>query len=265
MTGRLAGKVAVVTGGGGGIGSATARRFVEQGAQVVIGDVSDAATTRLADELGAAARAVHLDVREEADWAAAVQCAVAEFGRLDVLVNNAGVWRPANLVNLELADVRLSLDVNVIGTLLGMRSVIAPMRAGGGGSIVNVSSGAGMAGAPGQIAYGATKWAIRGMTKTAAMELGGSHGIRVNSIHPGPVDTPMTAAIASSDPHRFDHLPVPRVARPEEIAGMALYLASDDAAYVTGAELVIDGGLGAGPMMLNPADRAARTTSSEPR
>lgn len=262
---RLAGKVAIVTGAAGGIGAATAQRFVAEGASVVLGDIDDAGCASVAAGCGAAARSVHLDVRDPADWVAAVDAATAAFGRLDVLINNAAVWLPAGLLDMTLEQIRLSLDVNVVGTLLGMQAAAPAMRRGGGGSIVNISSGAGLAGYPGQIVYGSTKWAIRGMTKTAAMELGGTDAIRVNSVHPGPVATGMTAAMASSDPHRFDHLPIPRSARPEEIASLAVYLASDESAFMTGSELSIDGGLGAGPSMVNPAKRLAAQAAGRAR
>ncbi len=254
---RLAGKVAIITGGAGGIGAATARRFVAEGASVVIGDITDVACDAVAAECGAPARSVHLDVRDPDDWTRAVEVATAEFGRLDVLINNAAVWLPANLLDITIEQIRLSVDVNVMGPLLGMQAVSPAIKESGGGSIVNISSGAGLGGYPGQIVYGSTKWAIRGMTKTAAMELGGDDAIRVNSIHPGPVATAMTAAMASSDPHRFDRLPIPRSAQPEEIASLAVYLASDESAYMTGSEVSIDGGLGAGPSIVNPAKRLA--------
>jgi len=253
IAGRIAGKVALVTGGAGGIGSATARRFIAEGGQVAVADQDLDAALALEMELGPDAIAVYLDVREPALWAAAIRTTVERFGRLDALVNNAGVWRPASIQDMTVEDIRLSLDVNQLGTLLGIQAVVDPMRAAGGGSIVNVSSGAGMGGFPGQIVYGSTKWAIRGLTKTAAMELGGAQGIRVNSIHPGAVDTMMVAAVAHRNEHAFDDNPVPRVARPEEIADLILFLVSDESSYMTGSEVVIDGGLGAGPKLFNPS------------
>jgi 3alpha(or 20beta)-hydroxysteroid dehydrogenase len=252
--GRFSEKVALITGGAGGIGSATARRMVSEGGKVAIADVDIAAADALAKELSPNAIAVDLDVREPARWAAATGATLARFGRLDVLVNNAGVWRPASIGDMTIEDIRLSLDVNQLGTLLGIQAVVDPMRAGGGGSIVNVSSGAGMGGFPGQIVYASTKWAIRGLTKTAAMELGGVNGIRVNSIHPGAVDTPMVAAVANRNVHAFDDNPVPRVGRPEEIADLILFLACDESSYITGSEVAIDGGLGAGPKLFNPSE-----------
>jgi 3alpha(or 20beta)-hydroxysteroid dehydrogenase len=242
---RLDGKVALITGGAGGIGTATARAFTAEGARVMIADVPA--------QLDSPYEYHQLDVREKSQWDAAVAATRAAFGRLDILVNNAGVWRPAGLLDVTVEDFRVSVDVNQLGTLLGMQAVAEAMKATGGGAIVNVSSGAGMGGFPGQIVYSSTKWAIRGMTKTAAIELGGPGGIRVNSVHPGPVDTPMTAAVSSAHGDAFARWPVPRVAQPEEIASMIVYLASDESAYVTGAEFVIDGGLLAGPALFDPS------------
>jgi 3alpha(or 20beta)-hydroxysteroid dehydrogenase len=251
---RLAGRVALITGGAGGIGSATARMFVAEGAQVVLADVAVERATAVAADLGPAATATPLDVREPDQWSAAVQTALAHFGRLDVLVNNAGVWRIGTIADVALEDVRLCFEVNQLGPLLGMRAAAPALRESGEGAIVNISSGAGMAGFPGQIAYSAKKWALRGMTKTAAIEFGGPRGIRVNSVHPGAVATEMIAAVAAHNEHAFDRNPVPRVAQPEEIAALVTYLASTESAYVTGAEFVIDGGLLAGPALFDPND-----------
>lgn len=249
--GCLAGRVALVTGGLGGIGWAVAARVVAEGGRVLVTDLAAEDGGRVADELGEAARYVQLDVRAPEAWRAAVAGAVSGFGGLHVLVNNAGVWRPAPLAEVTVADAVLSFEVNQLGCLLGMRAVIEPMRAAGGGCIVNVSSGAAMGGFPGQIVYGGTKWAVRGMTKTAAMELG-QFGIRVNSVHPGSIDTPMTASVRRPSGNPFGFLPVPRRGRPEEVAVLVVHLASDASGYITGAEVVIDGGLTAGPVMPRP-------------
>jgi len=250
--GCLGGRVALVTGGLGGIGWAVAARVVAEGGRVLVTDLAAEDGGRVADELGEAARYVQLDVRAPRAWQAAVAGAVSEFGGLNLLVNNAGVWRPGLLAEVTVADAALSFEVNQLGCLLGMQAVIEPMRAAGGGCIVNVSSGAAMGGFPGQIVYGGTKWAVRGMTKTAAMELG-QFGIRVNSVHPGSIDTPMTASVRRpSSGNPFGFLPVPRRGRPEEVAVLVVHLASDASGYITGAEVVIDGGLTAGPVMPRP-------------
>ncbi|WP_232376217.1 glucose 1-dehydrogenase [Amycolatopsis aidingensis] len=243
--GRLAGKVALITGAARGQGAAAARRFVAEGARVLLADVADDAGKQLADELGAAAGYQHLDVGAEDEWELAVQRAVAEFGGLDVLVNNAGILHFSELASTSLADYERVLRVNQIGTFLGMRSVVEPMTAAGGGSIVNVSSVEGLAGMPFLVAYTASKFAIRGMTKVAALELGG-RGIRVNSLHPGMIDTRMVqdaAGGAEVDLSRVGKkLALRRVGQPEEIAGLALFLASDESSYCTGGEFVADGG-----------------------
>lgn len=253
-TERLAGRVALVSGGLGGLGGigwAVAMRFVAEGARVAVADLPDDDGDRVESHLGRAGRYIPLDVRDPEGWASATQATVRTFGHLDVLINNAGVWRPGPLAEFNPTDARTSFEVNQLGCLLGMQSVIDPMAAAGGGAIVNVSSGAGMGGYPGQIVYGATKWAIRGMTKTAAIELG-PRGIRVNSIHPGSIDTPMTAAVERPAGNLFSFLPIPRRGTADEVAALAAHLASAESSYTTGAEVVVDGGLGAGPMLPAP-------------
>jgi len=246
--GRLAGKVALISGGSRGQGAAEARLFCAEGAQVVIGDVLDEAGQKLADALGGAARYVHLDVTREDDWTRAVDATRAAFGRLDVLVNNAGIVRTGHLEQHSLADYMAVVNVNQVGVFLGMRAVVGAMRAAGGGSIVNISSNAGLEGVEGVIGYAASKWAVRGMTKSAALELG-QYGIRVNSVHPGGVDTPMLGGeelghMLATNP--FASQPIPRIAQPEEIAKLVLFLASDDSSYSTGSEFTADGGRMAG-------------------
>jgi 3alpha(or 20beta)-hydroxysteroid dehydrogenase len=246
--GRLEGKVALITGGARGQGEAEARLFVAEGAKVLIADVLDEQGTKLAAGIGEAAKYIHLDVSQEADWQAAVERAVSVFGKLDVLVNNAGIVRTGLLENMDLGSYMEVVNVNQVGTFLGMRAVVKPMREAGGGSIVNISSNAGLEGVEGVGAYVASKWAVRGMTKTAAIELG-RYGIRVNSVHPGGVDTPMISgdALGGADQDAaFASLPIPRIGRPEEIALLVLFLASDEASYTTGAEVSADGGRMAG-------------------
>ena len=252
--GRLDGKVTLISGAARGQGEAEARLFAEEGARVVLGDMLDDLGEVVAKDLGDNARYTHLDVRDEAGWQTAVALAEAEFGPVTVLVNNAGILRFSALVDTPVEQFREVIDVNQIGPFLGMKSVVPSMVKAGGGSIVNISSTNGLGGFPLTVSYTATKWAVRGMTKTAAMELG-PLGIRVNSIHPGGVDTEMInpasiAGMASSDElgNRFGDLPLRRVGQPIEIARLALFLASDDSSYSTGSEFVADGGMLAGPL-----------------
>lgn len=243
--GRLAGKVALITGAARGQGAAAARRFVAEGAKVVIADILDTDGKQLADELGDAAVYQRLDVTDEVDWERAVQRTLAEFGSLTVLVNNAGVLHFSPLKDTTLADYERVIRVNQIGTFLGLRSVVEPMREAGGGSIVNVSSVEGLAGMPFLVAYTASKFAIRGMTKVAALELG-QDGIRVNSVHPGMIDTRMVTDALGG--HELDtswvrkKIPLGRVGRADEIADLVVFLASDESSYSTGSEFVADGG-----------------------
>jgi len=250
--GRLDGKVALITGGARGMGKSHVRHFVAEGARVVLGDVRDEQGTAVAGGLGPdACRYVHHDVTSEGDWADAVAATVAAFGRLDILVNNAGILQHAPIAEMALADFRRVLEVNLVGCWLGIKHAIAPMTAAGGGSIINISSIEGFAGAAGLSAYSASKFAVRGLTRTAAQELG-RHGIRVNSVHPGGVLTSMafTAAQAFAEVDQaalFKAMPIPRLAEPIEISRLVAFLASDASSYSTGAEFVADGGLLSGP------------------
>jgi 3alpha(or 20beta)-hydroxysteroid dehydrogenase len=241
MAGRFEGRVALISGGARGMGATEARRFVAEGARVVIGDLLDADGQALAKELGDAVHYVHLDVTSESEWQAAVGHTTEAFGRLDILVNNAGILRVGPIEQMPAKDFELVVRVNQIGTFLGIKSVIGAMRAAGGGAIINISSIAGLVGIAGVGAYVASKHAVRGLTKTAALELG-RDGIRVNSVHPGGIDTPMT----TSDPAAYATYPIPRVGEPDEVANMVLFLASDEAAYCTGGEYLVDGGATAG-------------------
>jgi 3alpha(or 20beta)-hydroxysteroid dehydrogenase len=250
--GRLDGKIALITGGARGMGKSHARHFVAEGARVVIGDVLDERGAAVAAQLGPdACRYVHHDVTSESDWAAAVTATLEAFGRLDVLVNNAGILRHATIAEMPFAEFRRVVEVNLFGCFLGVKHAIAPMTAAGGGSIVNISSIEGFAGAAGLAAYSASKFGIRGVTRAAAQELG-RFGIRVNSVHPGGVMTSMALGAAGSftdiDPADFiKHMPLPRFAEPIEISRLVAFLASDEASYSTGAEFVADGGLLSGP------------------
>ena len=236
--GRVDNKVALITGGARGMGAADARMLVREGAKVVIGDILDDEGTALADELGEAARYVHLDVTSADEWAAAVETALSSFGKLNVLVNNAGIVQLGPLKTLDVARWQQVLDVNLTGPMLGTKSVIQPMIDAGGGSIINISSIEGLRGAAYVHSYVASKWGLRGLTKSSALELAG-HNIRVNSIHPGFIRTPMTKHL----PDDMVQAPLGRPGTPDEVATFVVFLASDESSFSTGAEFVVDGGL----------------------
>jgi 3alpha(or 20beta)-hydroxysteroid dehydrogenase len=245
---RLEGKVALITGAAGGIGAAAARAFVQEGASVLLTDRDGDGAGELAGELSPQAGAHAHDVTSESDWQAVVSWALQSHGRIDVLLNNAGVFLAAPLADTSAEQFRRVLDVNVAGTFLGMRAVAPSMSERRAGSIVNVSSVAGLIGSPYLTAYAASKWAVRGMTKVLAKELARS-GIRVNSLHPGQIDTDMNARQRERTPELIDKLiaaiPLQRIGQPQEVAQAAVYLACDESLYVTGSELVIDGGTSA--------------------
>jgi 3alpha(or 20beta)-hydroxysteroid dehydrogenase len=246
--GRLAGKTAIVTGGARSMGEATARLFVAEGARVIIADVLAAEGQKLAGELGAAAMFQHLDVSDEAAWAKAAETATSHFGGIDILVNNAGILKFAALLDTSTADFKRVLEVNLVGCFLGMRTIAPLMMARGTGAIVNISSIDGMKGANSIGAYAASKWGVRGITKVAALEFG-HKGVRVNSIHPGGVDTPMgnpRGEGADEVNKSYTSVPLQRIGRPIEVAQASLFLASDEASYINGAELTVDGGWTAG-------------------
>lgn len=236
--GRVDDKVAIISGGARGMGAADARMLVAEGAKVVIGDILDEEGKTLADELGDAARYVHLDVSDYDQWQAAVDTAVQTFGRLNVLVNNAGIVAVGPLKSLDVATWQRVLDVNLTGAMLGIKASIPPMTEAGGGSIINVSSIEGMRGASWVHSYVASKWGLRGLTKSAALELA-SDNIRVNSIHPGFIRTPMTEHF----PDDMVGTPLGRPGTPDEVATFVLFLASDESSFATGSEFVVDGGL----------------------
>jgi len=251
--GRLDGKVALISGGARGMGKCEARLFVEEGAKVAVCDVRDDEGKAVAEALGGAAVYQHLDVTREDEWAGAVAATLAAFGRLDVLVNNAGIADAAPLAEMSLESYRRVTDVNQTGVFLGMKAVIEPMTAAGGGSILNISSIDGLIGMNGLTGYVASKWAVRGMTKTAAMELA-PLGIRVNSVHPGFIKTDMGVdeGVPTEQVHGLLEeyagrmAPLGRAGVPEDIAKLAIFLASDESSYATGSEFVVDGGLTAG-------------------
>jgi 3alpha(or 20beta)-hydroxysteroid dehydrogenase len=246
--GRLDGKVALVTGGARGMGAAHVRRLVAEGAKVVFGDVLEKEGSQVAAGLGDAARFVPMDVTRPGDWQVAVDTATTAFGGLNVLVNNAGILRYSRIEEMALEDFTRIIEVNLVGQWLGVKSVIGPMRAAGGGSIVNVSSTEGFIGASGLSAYSASKFGVRGLTKVAARELG-EYAIRVNSIHPGAIltqmitDPDLVTAKADGADAFLAALPLGRMGDIAEIPGLVVFLASDEAGYCTGSEFVVDGGM----------------------
>jgi 3alpha(or 20beta)-hydroxysteroid dehydrogenase len=242
--GRLEGKIAVITGAARGQGADEARLFASEGASVVITDVLDDEGKETAADIGAAATFHHHDVTSEADWTGIVDAVLAEHGQIDVLVNNAGILAISPLVMTTEEDYRRVIDVNQVGVFLGMKAVVPHMVERQSGSIINISSVAGLMGSPGMIAYGASKWAVRGMTKSVALEVA-PFGVRVNSIHPGIIETPMLEEFEKWGIMGavMDRVPVGRKAEAIEVARLALYLASDDSAYSTGSEFVVDGGM----------------------
>jgi len=238
---RLSGKIILISGGARGQGEAEARLFVAEGAKVVIGDVLEAQGKQLAAKLGDAAVFVRQDVTREQDWANAIAAAAA-FGGLHGLVNNAGIYRPASLMETDSALFDQHMRINQFGCFLGMKAVVPLMEKSGGGSIVNISSVAGLRGSPGSFAYSATKWALRGMTKSAAADLA-HRKIRVNSIHPGPIATEMLAVrTPEQNAKRLETVPMKRQGTAEEVANLVLFLLSEESGYITGAEVAIDGG-----------------------
>ena len=239
---RFQDKVVLISGGARGQGAAEARLLVAEGAKVVIGDVLEAEGRRLAQELGPVAAFVRQDVTNEADWANAI-AAAQKLGGLYGMVNNAGIFAPRSLMETDAALFERHMRVNQLGCFLGMKAVVPLMERSGGGAIVNISSVAGLRGSPNAIAYSSTKWALRGMTKAAAIELA-PRGIRVNSVHPGPIDTEMlNVRTREENQRRVQQVPMKRMGSAEEVARLVLWLLSDESGYVTGAEMTIDGGV----------------------
>lgn len=236
--GRVDGKVTLISGGSRGMGAAHARALVAEGGKVIIGDILDEEGKTVADELGDAARYVHLDVTDAEQWDAAVNVAIEAFGRLTALVNNAGIVALGKIGKFDMVKWQQVIDVNLTGTFLGMQAVVEQLKAAGSGSIINVSSIEGLRGAPMVHPYVASKWAVRGLAKSAAIELGPSN-IRVNSIHPGFIRTPMTKHF----PDDMVTAPLRRPGRVEEVASFVVFLVSDESSFATGAEFVMDGGL----------------------
>jgi 3alpha(or 20beta)-hydroxysteroid dehydrogenase len=227
------------------MGEAHVRRFVAEGARVLLTDILDEEGHNLARSLGAAAQYLHHDVTSETEWNAAVRAAVAAFRSIDILVNNAGIVLRGPIESFREADYRRVIDINQIGVFLGMKSVLRSMRAAGGGSIINISSVAGLVGRPESIAYASSKYAVRGMTKVAAAEFG-QFNIRVNSVHPGPILTPMFAGMPDAGQQSMlSELSIGRPGEPDEVSSLLVFLAADESAYCTASEFVIDGGMSA--------------------
>jgi 3alpha(or 20beta)-hydroxysteroid dehydrogenase len=241
---RFEGKVALVTGGSRGMGAATVRRLHSEGASVVAADILDDDGKALADELGDRVRYVHLDVTSEEDWQSAVEQTEREFGKLDVLVNNAGILKFNEIANTPLEEFRLVLDVNLAGVFLGMKTAIPAMKRAGGGSIVNLSSTEGLGATVFCGAYTASKFGVRGITKVAALEYGGD-GIRCNSVHPGGIDTPMTREVMDEQGRKYvaGKVPLKRMGTAEDVANVVTFLAGDESSYCNGGEFVVDGGV----------------------
>jgi 3alpha(or 20beta)-hydroxysteroid dehydrogenase len=235
---RLDGKVVLVTGGARGIGAAIAQAMVAHGAKVVIGDVLDRDGEALAKEIGASAKYVHLDVTKPDDWQAAVAMAAKIYGKLNVVVNNAGISNYAPIEQYSNADWDKIIAINLTGVFNGIKAAIPALKVAGGGAIVNMSSLAGLRGEAAMPGYVASKWAVRGLTKAAALELA-RYGIRVNSIHPGIVRTPLSA---EGPQVSMSHVAMDRVGEPIEIANLCVFLASDESSFSTGAEFIADGG-----------------------
>jgi 3alpha(or 20beta)-hydroxysteroid dehydrogenase len=242
---RLQGRVAIITGGARGMGAATARTFVLEGANVIITDVLENEGLALAQDLGPHAVFFKHDVTDEVSWERLSAFALQKFEKIDILVNNAGIQLFKSLIETSLLDFNRVINVNLVGTFLGMRHIAPVMTEQKRGSIINVSSIDGMKGSNGIAAYATSKWAVRGLTKVAAMEFG-HQGVRVNSIHPGWINTAMGVAPGTSPAETqqaAEAIPLQRIGQPTEVAAISLFLASDESSYMCGAELIIDGGM----------------------
>jgi 3alpha(or 20beta)-hydroxysteroid dehydrogenase len=250
-SGRVEGRVAIVTGAARGQGEAEARLFVAEGGKVVLADVLDDEGRAAAEAIGDAARFEHLDVTDEDNWKAVIAAAEEAFGPVSILVNNAGILAFDAIERQDAAEFRRVIDVNLTGAFLGIKTVVPSMKRAGTGSIVNISSNGGMEGLPNLSAYASSKWALRGLSRSAAIELG-RHDIRVNTVHPGGIDTPMTRfeGVDQTKAPFYKYLPLKRIGTVDDVAPVVLFLASDEARYVTGAEYAVDGGHLAGDATL---------------
>ncbi len=246
--GRLIDKVAIITGGAGGMGASHAKRFVEEGAKVVVADLASSNAENFTKELGENAIFVETNVTDESSWANLVNKTIETFGKIDILVNNAGVSTAVSSVEeTPLEEFNKVVSINQVGVFLGMKHVIPNMKENKAGSIINISSISGLRGTPGGVSYGASKFAVTGMTKSVALEVAET-GIRVNSVHPGVIRTKMTdpavlpEEVAKNIQAHVDRIPAKRMAEPQEVTNLVLYLASDESSYSNGAEFVVDGG-----------------------
>ncbi|MGR6999545.1 glucose 1-dehydrogenase [Yinghuangia aomiensis] len=251
---NLTDKVVIITGAAGGLGAAAARQVVAGGGKVVVTDLQEEAGRTTAEDLGPNARFHAHNVADPAQWQAVVDFTLAEFGRIDGLVNNAGVTAGGPFAEESLENFERVIKINLTGVWMGMQAVIPAMKAVGGGSIVNISSAAGLMGLPYTGSYSAAKWAVRGIGKTAAIELAGDK-IRVNSVHPGMIYTPMTAVVGIKPGEGgYPKAPMGRAGEAEEVGSAVVYLLSDAASYITGSELAVDGGWTAGPTVRNTVE-----------
>lgn len=237
---KLEGKVAIITGAGSGMGAEEAKLFAAEGAKVVITDINGDACKAVADEIGDAAIAIEHDVADEAGWAQVVAKTIDTFGKIDVLVNNAGLTKADTFDNTDAAFMRRMLDVNIVGSFLGMKATREAMRDNGGGVVINIASGLAFTSLPGYFAYGISKWGVRGMTRLGAKELSPDN-IRVVTVTPGAIETP--SLVPAVRENAKDLIPIGRVGGADEFARVVVYIASDDASYISGAEIMVDGAM----------------------
>jgi len=237
---KLQGKVAIITGAGSGMGAEEARIFAAEGAKVVITDINPQACRAVAEAIGPAAIAIEQDVADEASWAKVVEAALAAFGKIDILVNNAGLTKADTFDNTDAAFLRRMLDVNVVGSFLGMKAVRGPMKENGGGVIINIASGLAFTSLPGYFAYGISKWGVRGMTRLGAKELAPDN-IRVVTVTPGAIETPSLVPAVRENAKTM--IPLGRVGGADEFARVVVFVASDDASYIAGTEIMVDGAM----------------------